>query len=107
MELNKINIPLNILSLNARGLNKNQKKNKLFFWLNKVHKTKDKIIFLQETHITKENEWKWNNLSTGKTFFSNGTSKSKGVAILLPKSLEYKLLEEIIDKNGRYIALKI
>jgi exonuclease III len=100
-------LPLNILSLNVRGLNIEQKRDKLFFWLNKVHNTKDKIIFLQETHMTKNREWRWNKLWPGTKIFSNGTSRSRGVAILLPKSLDYEILESILDPNGRYIALKI
>jgi exonuclease III len=100
-------IPLNILSFNARGLNNNIKKDNLFFWLKEVHKANDKIIFLQETHMIKSKEWKWNKIWPGKKFFSNGTSTRKGVAILLPKNMEYDILEKKIDDNGRYIALKI
>ena len=100
-------LPLNIVSLNVRGLNIEQKRDKLFLWLNKVHSTKDKIIFLQETHMTKNREWRWNKLWPGKKLFSNGTSKSRGVAVLLPKSLDYEILETILDPNGRYIAIKI
>ena len=100
-------IPLNLISLNVRGLNMVQKRDKLFFWLNKVHNTKDKIVFLQETHMTKNREWRWNKLWPGKKIFSNGTSKSRGVAVLLPKDLDFEILDTIIDPNGRYIALKI
>jgi exonuclease III len=100
-------IPLNILSFNARGLNNNVKKDNLFFWLSKVHKSRDKIIFLQETHMIKSKEWKWNKSWPGKKIFSNGTSTKRGVAILMPKDLKYDILEQKLDDNGRYIALKI
>ena len=43
----------------------------------------------------------------GEMEFANGTSKSKGVAILLPKSLEYKVIEIKRDPGGRYIAIKL
>ena len=101
------NTPLNILSFNARGLNNNVKKDNLFFWLNKVHKSAGKIIFLQETHMIKSKQWKWNKAWPGKNIFSNGTSTSRGVAILLPKNLKYDILDEKLDNNGRYIAIKI
>jgi exonuclease III len=107
MAINTDKFPLNILSFNARGLNNNVKKDNLFFWLRKVHKADDNIIFLQETHMIKSKEWKWNKNWPGKKIFSNGTFTSRGVAILLPKDLEYDILNTILDDDGRYIALKI
>jgi exonuclease III len=62
---------------------------------------------LQETHVIKKREYKWEKLWDGKKIFSNGTSKSKGVAILLPKLLNYNILGEHLDPGGRYIGLKI
>ena len=47
------------------------------------------------------------NCGLGIFFFSNGTSRSRGVAILLPKDLEYTIVETTLDDNGRFIALKI
>jgi hypothetical protein len=38
--------------------------------------------------VTKAKEGKWEKVWPGKKFFSNGTSKSRGVAILLPEFLE-------------------
>jgi exonuclease III len=99
--------PLHLLSLNVRGLGNCNKKSSLFHWLTKYHDVRNKILFLQETHVTKIKERKWEKTWEGKIIFANGTSKSRGVAILLPKNLEYKIHEEILDKNGRYIALRI
>jgi exonuclease III len=99
--------PLNLLSLNVRGLGSCAKKSSLFHWLRKYHDVQNKIVFLQETHMTKEKESKWNNIWPGKRIFANGTSRSKGVAILLPQFMDYNILSTILDPGGRYIALKI
>jgi exonuclease III len=99
--------PISILSLNARGLCNCTKKANLFHWLDKHHKVHEKIMFIQETHVTKDKESWWSKTWHGPKFFSNGTSRSKGVAILLPKCLEYTLHSEILDPNGRYVVLKL
>jgi exonuclease III len=62
---------------------------------------------LQETHVTKDKENKWNKVWGGKKFFANGTSRKRGVAILLPKDMEYEVLDEKKDPDGRYLALKV
>ena len=110
MAMNEENItksPLSFVSLNVRGLSDCVKKANLFHWFKKYHDIHNKIVFLQETHVTKEKEFKWEKVWHGKKIFSNGTSRRKGVAILLPKYLDYTLLDEKIDPNGRFIALKL
>lgn len=44
---------LQFLSVNERGLNIDEKRNKYYAWLKE---TKTDIIFLQETHFIKKNE---------------------------------------------------
>ena len=85
--------PLKLLSLNVRGLGNCDEKSSLFHWLNKYHDAKNKIIFLQETHVTKDKEPKWEKIWDGEMKFANGTSNSRGVAILLPKHLEYEIMD--------------
>jgi hypothetical protein len=99
--------PLNFLSLNARGLGNFIKLSNLFHWLDKQHKVYNKILFLQETHVIKSKEYLWKKIWSGKMIFSNGTSKSRGVAILIPKDLDYKIHDEKLDPQGRYIAIKL
>ena len=101
------NSPLHILSLNVRGLGKGAKRSSLFHWLGKHHDIHNKILFLQETHVTKSQEYKWKKNWRGKMIFANGTSKSRGVAILLPKNMEFQIISQTLDPGGRYIALKI
>jgi exonuclease III len=83
------------------------KKCSLFHWFKKHHNIESKIIFLQETHVTKDKEKKWDKVWEGKKCFANGTSRKRGVAILLPKEMVYQLLDEKKDPDGRYIALKL
>ena len=95
------NEPLSLLSLNTNGLGEQNKRLKIINWLNKQQQAENKIIFLQETHCTDkmENLWKadWNN---DKIYFSNGSSGSKGVAIILPKTMNYKLVKITRSEDG-------
>ena len=100
--------PLNIVSLNANGLGDIKKRRKLIVWLKKFHDVDNKIIFLQETHTTEKLETRWKNEWNNRNiYFSHGTSGSKGVAIIFPKILNYKVNKSYEDANGRYVALNI
>ena len=95
---------IEFISLNVNGLGDDFKRQSLLLWLKKFNCD---IIFLQETHsvVSVENRWKseWG----GDIFFSHGESNKKGVAILVNNKLDYKVNEEIVDENGRYIILNI
>ena len=81
---------LEIVSFNARGLGTERKRKK--------------VIFLQETHSTKEVEKLWEYQWRKKIFYSHGTSNSRGVCIALRVGLDYKLLSpEVRDDHGRYL----
>lgn len=79
------------------------KRNALFQW---CQKKKFDFICLQETHCTKfvENEWKkeWGGLS----FWCNGTSVSKGVAILVKPNLDINITEKYKDAEGRKLIVE-
>ena len=99
--------PLQLMSLNTNGLRDGNKRRSLFNWLKQFHNGRSKVIFLQETHTDKKIEAIWERDWGGKILFSHGTSGSKGVAILLPTSIEYKVENTIEDPNGRFIATQI
>jgi exonuclease III len=99
--------PLNLVSLNVRGLSNCIKKANLFHWFEKQHDIQNKIVLLQETHVTKEKEAKWKEIWHGDMYFSNGTSNSRGTAILIPRDLIHEIHDEKLDPNGRFVALKI
>ena len=100
--------PLNIVSLNTNGLGEVNKRRSVMGWLDKFHDAKNKIIFLQETHTTLRTEKIWKNeWKDWEIIFSSGDSSSRGVATFLPKNMDYEILETVISKYGRYVAISL
>lgn len=64
-------------------------------------------MLLQETHCLPANEHTWEREWGGKCLFSNGSSRSKGTAILFKKGLQFNLLNSINDEEGRYVCADI
>ena len=81
---------LNIVSVNARGLNTKEKQIKFYSWLKD---SKIDIAFLQETHNIKKNENLYNCFWSGKSIhcFSD-SSHSRGVSVLLKDGLNIEIL---------------
>ena len=66
-----------------------------------------KVVCIQETHSSHDLSVKWNlNLSMYYCYFSHGTTSSCGTGLLIHRSLEFQVLEEILDTNGRYVIIK-
>lgn len=66
------------------------------------------IIFLQETHChLKKDEKKWGLEWDGKTIWSRGTNRSRGVSVLFNRKYKYDVRNTIIDCNGRYIVFDL
>ena len=103
------NKPLNIISLNVRGLRNNKKRANIFHWL----KTrKYDIFFLQETHCHLRKEAiKWGkewSLSLKNSYWSRGTNRRKGVTVLFGKNYicdNVSIKDQMIDSNGRTIKM--
>ena len=95
-------IDTQFLTQNVRGLNNSLKRNKIF---NNFKKKAD-IIFVQESHSTREVEDRWRSMWGGKIEFSHGTSASRGCMILFKNDLELTISETKNDENGRYIFVK-
>ena len=94
---------LKLVSLNVRGLSNFRKRRAIFTW---CRKQKADLIFLQETHSTKENEYKWKKEWGSKIIFSHGSSNARGVAVLIKRGLDIVVEEELLNSNGRLIVLK-
>lgn len=97
-----------LLCLNTNGIQSDAKKRRgMFRWLKQYHKANDKVVLLQETHSTLNDEtrWKfeWQSKSNCNMFFSHGQSNSKGVLTILPP--HYKVYKELSDNNGRILIL--
>lgn len=96
---------ISLASFNVNGLNIQSKRRAIF---RKVKQLKYDIVCLQETHSTFKSAKFWEHeWGGGQCFFAHGASNSKGVAIMVSRSFsgECELLE--IDKNGRYIIVKV
>lgn len=65
------------------------------------------IIYLQETHSTIDTEVFWKYQIKGTAYFSHGTNNSRGVIICFKEGLEHTIHDTIIDKEGRYIIMKV
>lgn len=93
-----------ILSLNVRGLGEFKKNKKVFNWLYK-HDGHKGVSFLQETHSSQNVMDQWSKQTKGSLIMSHGSSRSRGVAILMGSKLNHKITTKILDPNGRYILL--
>ena len=99
-----ININLCLKSFNCRGLRNKIKRQSIFNWLNDQNKS---ICLLQETHSCELDEKQWQLEFNGDIFYSHGTCNSKGVAILIPKSLktELEIKNTYKDKDARILTI--
>jgi exonuclease III len=94
---------LKVLSFNCNGLRQKNKRLSIFQHLKKHNS----ICFLQETHCTPDEEYRWKDEWGAKISFSNGQSNSAGVAILFPANLEYDICDKSMDQDGRILLLKV
>lgn len=90
-------------SWNVRGVNHPIKRKKI---LTLLKKEGVKIALLQETHLKDIEHIKLKREWVGQVFFSSFTSNSRGVCILIHKSLPFKVEKCIRDEGGRYVMVK-
>ena len=95
---------LKLNSFNCRGLREKSKRIDIFQWLKDSNLG---ITFLQETHCSDTDKKEWERDWGGKIFFSNGTTQSRGVAILIPKKFKhtFKPISEKCSNDGRLLIL--
>lgn len=96
------NLKFKTLSLNVRGIRTFEKRKSIFNWLTKQNSD---ICFLQETYNTEEIENQWKRQWSGDIFLAHGCTHSRGVAILIGKSFDFKLKSVRSDEEGRYLIL--
>ena len=93
-----------IAPLNVNGLNNPVKRAKV---LAKMKKEKNQVIYLQETHLSKQEHDKLKKFGYKNTFFSAFEKGPKrGVAILISNSLHFEVTKVLKDKEGRYVIVK-
>uniref|UniRef100_A0A3P9KVD9 Endonuclease/exonuclease/phosphatase domain-containing protein n=1 Tax=Oryzias latipes TaxID=8090 RepID=A0A3P9KVD9_ORYLA len=93
---------LKVISLNVKGINHVIKRQKILSFL---RKEKCQVAMLQETHLSDTEHVKLRRSWVGQVFYSSFNSKSRGVAILLHRSLPFSFENEVKDSQGRYILL--
>ena len=64
-------------------------------------------MFIQETHFKKNKQKIIKNECGKNVYFSNGASNARGVAMLIDKNLDYKLVKQVKDNEGRWIMVVI
>ena len=95
---------LNIISLNGNGLNADIRRKRTLTWAK--HQKVD-ILLLQETHSTPDDESDWRGDWGGEIYCSHGTSNSRGVCILIAPHVNFDLLNEYTDSDGRIAIIEI
>ena len=96
---------LQIISVNARGLNTSGKRIKLYDWL---RDTNIDIAFLQETHFVEKNEVTYNARWFGKSVHNYSDSTfSRGVSIIFKKDLPIEILNVHKSVDGRKLLLNV
>ena len=96
---------LKILSLNVRGLRSSEKCRKIVHELNYLNCD---VLLLQETHVScKKQTLAFEKLWKGQCFWSFGTGKSAGVAVLFSPNFSGKIIRFLIDSSGRILSLLI
>ena len=94
---------LHICTANVKGLRDKQKRLRLYQW---IKNQKCKIFFIQETHFNTSLENALT-IESDHSYYSHGTTSSRGVAILINNKLDYKLIDEHKDLEGRIIMINI
>lgn len=91
-----------LISWNVRGMNSPLKRTMIFTCLKKFYPA---IICLQETHLTAETKSCLKYTWIGWAYHSTHTSFSRGVSVVIHRSLDYQEYASKIDSEGRFVFL--
>ena len=101
----RYNGKLKFISVNVRGLNTPEKRQKIFSWL---RESKIDIILLQETHFIEKNESLYNLTWKGKTFHAYSDSTfSRGVSVLFSETVNVNVKNVRRCDDGRKILINL
>lgn len=91
-------------TFNVNGINIPTKRRAIF---NNLRNHKLDFCFLQETHSAPTTVHLWQSEWGGHLLASSGRSNARGVAILVRRSLQYKLIRQLNDEEGRILLVEI
>uniref|UniRef100_A0A3Q3VR48 exodeoxyribonuclease III n=1 Tax=Mola mola TaxID=94237 RepID=A0A3Q3VR48_MOLML len=92
-----------LTSFNVKGANSAIKRRKIFYCIS--NRKNPDLVFLQETHLEKEDLLLLQRDWVGKVLYSAGSSSQRGVAILIWKNFNIKILKQQLDEEGRWLAI--
>ena len=95
-------VATSVYTFNVRGMRDKTKRARLFSYFKR---NMNGIIFLQETYSVPGDLERWTKEWGGKIYLNNGTSHSRGVAILVPKHMECNIETIETHDNGRLIII--
>lgn len=97
------NAYVKVVSWNINGCGNPVKRKKILLYLK--HKQAD-IAFIQETHLEEDEAKKFKRDWVGHVYYSSFSSQRNGVLILIHKRLNFSMLKEYKDGNGRIICIE-
>lgn len=92
---------LKILTLNVRGLNNPVKRRAILHYL---EHSKAGICLLQETHLLPKDHHRMKSRAFPTQIFSSNPSKSAGIAILVSRSFQGRVLQKEAEIRGRLLT---
>lgn len=94
---------LKVGTLNCRGLNQLIKGKRIASFLKNSNLD---VICLQETYLKSDRIFKQASKAFLSQFLASGSSKSRGVAILISDRLDFVCSDSELDPEGHYIFVK-
>ena len=94
---------ITLMSLIVRGLQCKKKRRSVFQYF---ERKKADIVFLQECHCISAYEKTWGQEWNGSSYFSHGSTNSRGCMVLFKSNLDFSVEDYKVDDNGRFIILK-
>uniref|UniRef100_A0A671ML84 Uncharacterized protein n=1 Tax=Sinocyclocheilus anshuiensis TaxID=1608454 RepID=A0A671ML84_9TELE len=74
--------------------------------MTRINQLESSIVFLQETHLLKEELQKVQRRWSGQVLASCFSSHSRGVMVLIHKAVPFQVNKNITDKAGRYLIVQ-
>ena len=92
------------MSWNVNGLGNPIKRSRV---IAKLRKARSDMVFLQETHLARNEHEKLKKLGFTNSFYSScKNSRRRGVITLISNNISFEVITVETDKNGRYVIVK-